>query len=203
MTKVRTACRKIMLSVFIFLLGLGVLLGTIGNLAHKSYSAALLLGILLLIGVFFLRTRLNTFSEHVNSAKPIIPAAALTVVCLLANGAWVLCFRPEQAPDYRTFYQAAVDLSNGLHPQLRDYLAMFPHILGYSCFLAPFLRLFGAVPLTAYVLNVCLCTLSGLLLFRLALRFGSELLQLVRKQLSVVQALGHDDGEFVAARTIA
>ena len=125
MTKVRTACRKIMLSVFIFLLGLGVLLGTIGNLAHKSYSAALLLGILLLIGVFFLRTRLNTFSEHVNSAKPIIPAAVLTVVCLLANGAWVLCFRPEQAPDYRTFYQAAVDLQTGFTPNCGIILPCF------------------------------------------------------------------------------
>ena len=171
MTKVRTACRKIMLSLFIFLLGLGVLLGTIGNLAHKSYPAALLLGILLLIVVFFLRTRLNTFFERMNSAKPIIPAAVLTVVCLLVNGVWVLCFHPEQAPDYRTFYQAAVDLSNGLHPQLRDYLAMFPHILGYSAFLSIFLKLFGQSLMTVAALNVFLTTVSGLAIFILCRRW--------------------------------
>ncbi len=171
MTKLITAFRKIMLSLFILLLGLGVLLGTLGNMQHKSYLAALLMGILLLAGVFFLRKRLNIFLEQLNKQEPIKPAAVLTVVCLLVNGIWVLCFHPEQAPDYRTFFQAAMDLSNGLHPQLRDYLALFPHILGYSAFLSLFLKFFGQSLMTAAILNVFLTTVSGLLIFILCCRW--------------------------------
>ena len=171
MTIIRPCFRKLMLSLFILLLTLGIFLGTVGKLPHKSYLAALLLAMLFLAFGFVLRNRLTLFFERINKTKPVKPAVVLTLVCLFVNGLWVLYFRPEQAPDYRTFFQTALDLSNGIHPQLRDYLAMFPHILGYSAFLSIFLRLFGQSLITAAVLNVFLTTVSGLLIFCLCCRW--------------------------------
>ena len=90
------------------------------------------------------------------------------------NLAWVLFFRLEPRGDYATFRLTAEGLAAGETPLNHVYVALFPHILGYSTFLSLFMRLFGDSPLVAPVLNVCLTTLSGFFLYRLTLRWRGE-----------------------------
>ncbi|MCR5137845.1 MAG: hypothetical protein K6C12_12300 [Oscillospiraceae bacterium] len=159
------------LTLFSFLMILGVALGTFGNFRHRSYTLALMISAALTGCLFLCRRGLEKACRRLEEIPAWKTALVLAGLCLLLNGAWVLLFRPEQAPDYQTFYQAAVDLSEGQHPQNRAYIAMFPHILGYASFLSVFLRLFGRSLMTAAAVNVALTTLSGLILFTLCLKW--------------------------------
>ena len=90
------------------------------------------------------------------------------------NLAWVLLVPLEPAGDYKTFWLTAVDLARGEPLALAAYVALFPHILGYSSFLSLFLRLFGTSPLVPPILNVLLTTASGALIYHLCLRWRDE-----------------------------
>ena len=152
------------------LLLLGMLLGTVGNLSHKSYLAAFLAAGLL-TGIFLLsREKPMLFEDSIEQYCPLATCLLLAVLCLLLNGIWVFVFHPVQAPDYQTFFQAASDLANGRPLSGKDYIAMFPHILGYAAFLSVFLRLFGESVMTAALVNVVLTTMSGIVLFLLCLK---------------------------------
>ena len=166
---IRTLFKRIILLTAAVLLCIGLGVGTLGNLSHKSYLAALIIAILMAASMSWIvkhhpdaLTALNRFSA------PAV-CAAVTVLCLLLNGIWVLCFRPVQAPDYRTFYEAALNLSEGTQLVNQDYISMFPHILGYAVFLSIFLRAFGQNILTAAILNVLLTGASGVLIYVLTL----------------------------------
>ena len=51
----RLVFRRVVLGISSLLIGLGVLLGTLGNLSHKSYLAALLAAVLLAGGLLLIR----------------------------------------------------------------------------------------------------------------------------------------------------
>ena len=97
-----------------------------------------------------------------------MPAA----LCSLPAGKrfFALLFRPIQAADYRTFFQVAKDLSLGVHPGMKDYVAMFPYTLGYASSLSLFLKLFGQDLAVAVAMNVAFTTVSGIILFLMVLQ---------------------------------
>ena len=166
--------RRMILAIAVCIILLGILLGTIGNFSHKSYVVSLLTAALI-AGVLFWsqkkKQKLTVFFEQQNPAKG---CALLSLFCLILNGIWVLVFHPVQAPDYQTFFQAATDLANGEALLGKDYIAMFPHILGYAAFLSIFFRLFSANVLTATLVNVALTTVSGIILYLLSLKFSGK-----------------------------
>ena len=166
--------RRTVLFLFALFLALSVVLGTVGNFSHKSYVTELLIAAGMVLIAWRIRRKRNRSFLFADEKSAVRTAAVLTICCLVLNGAWVLLFRPVQAADYQTFWQAAVDLSEGNHPQAVDYLAMFPHILGYSTFLSFFLKVFGQHVLVAALLNVVLTCISGLLIFRLARSWISD-----------------------------
>ena len=67
----------------------------------------------------------------------------LTLLCLAVKGAWVFLVRVTPSGDYATFWGYANALAR--QPVLEDgrYMALFPHIFGYSSFLSWFIRLLG------------------------------------------------------------
>ena len=163
----RKTFRRLVLFLFTLLLILSIFLGTFGNLDHPSYVAELLIAAVLLLSVCCVY-RHRAFPSVFTDEKSVMYAEViLTILCLILHVAFALLFRPVQAADYQTFWQAAVDLSAGKQPQAKDYLAMFPHILGYSTFLSLFLRVFGPHILVAAVVNAGLTCVSGLLIFLL------------------------------------
>ena len=152
------------------LLILPVGMQSIGNPSHKSYLLALLVSCVLFTLIWFSRKMWKGLRDRMNGGNAVLQGVILSILCLLVNGGFAFFFRPVQAADYRTFFQVAKDLSLGIHPGMKDYVAMFPHILGYASFLSLFLKLFGQSLAVAVGVNVVLTTLSGIILFYLVYR---------------------------------
>lgn len=166
----REILRKIVLVFFLTLILVPVLLCTVGNLAHKSYLLAFCSSCALALLLWENRNLFSRLRSRVNRWNPMVIGVVLSLLCLLINGVFAYLFRPVQAADYRTLFQVARDLAAGNHPGMKDYVAMFPHILGYSSFLSIFLRAFGPNLSVAVAVNVILTTVSGFILFRLLCR---------------------------------
>lgn len=166
---IRTLFKRIILLTAAVLLCIGLGVGTLGNLSHKSYLAALIIAILMAVSLTWIIKNHPGVLTVFDRFSPPTVCAAVTVLCLLLNGLWVFCFQPVQAPDYRTFYEAALNLSEGNQLVNQDYISMFPHILGYAAFLSIFLLAFGQNILTAAILNVLLTGASGVLIYVLTL----------------------------------
>ena len=158
----------------ILLISLGVLLGTVGNLSHKSYLAALLVAGLMAGTMFRLYKKYPHCTIFPEKESALVMCVILSSFCLFLNGVWVFSFHPVQAADYRTFFTAASDLANDRPLSGADYIAMFPHILGYSVFLSGFFRLFGENLMTAALVNVILTTLTGVILYMLCLKYNGQ-----------------------------
>ena len=169
MEKVSRWLSAAMLIIFILLFGLGLLLG-VCRPDHLSYPAAFVGGILFL-GLFVLWQRRGEVPSLWQKLGERRSLALLLALCFLLNLTWVLSFRLEPTVDFATFWSTARALAGEDVAMLKEYVALFPHILGYSAFLSLFLRLFGSGPLVAPVVNVCLTTLSGFFLFRLTRRW--------------------------------
>ena len=170
----RTVLQRIVLSIIIALFSISIIIKTFANFAHKSYVFAFILALGLVLVFCFLNIRNPKSFLTLWHVQPVVMCAILSLVCLAVNGAWVIAFHPLQAPDYQTFLKAAVDMANGMHPSAKDYIALFPHILGYSSFLSLFFRVFGqSVEIAAFV-NIALTTCSGILIYSLSLRHAGQ-----------------------------
>ena len=170
----RTVLKRIILTIAAVLFCIGIGAGTVGNLSHRSYLIAFLIAIFLAVLSLLFWKRFPGASASLDRFEPAVICILISTVCLLLNGAWVFCFHPVQAPDYRTFYEAAVNLSEGVELANKDYIAMFPHILGYSAFLSLFLRLLGKSIMTAAVVNVLLTAGSCVLIYMLSLHWTGK-----------------------------
>ena len=159
-----------MLALLLLLVDLSVLLGTLGNLQHRSYVFALGVGLLLAVGAFWLSRRQVSVFERWGVKRT---GWILALGCFGVNLLWVLLVKVPIFGDSRVFWQTALALAADEPVEHPAYLALFPHILGYSSALSLVLRVFGGERMAAFVLNVCLCTLSGLFLYRIALRYAS------------------------------
>ena len=172
----RPFCKKVVLLISFLLLGAGIAVWILGNLEHRSYLAAFVLAVVLTVLLFVWRKQHNN-KRQCSIPKlyhPVAICAVLSIICLLLNGVWVLMFHPMQAPDYQTFFQATCDLAEGLPLSGKDYLSLFPHILGYAAFLSMFLHIFGESILIAAIVNVLLTTGTGILIYVLSLRWTGE-----------------------------
>ena len=161
---------KAFLIGFALLYALALLLGACRP-AHLSYPAAFAVAVgLTALWAFHQRTvrRRPSLWQRLGDGKT---CAVLLLFCFLVNLAAVLALRVEPTVDFATFWLTACHLARGEELSNAAYLALFPHILGYSRALGRVLRVFGTGELTAPLFNVCLTTLSGFFLFRLARRF--------------------------------
>ena len=161
---------RIMLGIYMLLLGLGVLLGTLGKLANPSYILEFLAAAAFFLCLWFFRDKLGKFLENVHLRGTFITGLILSFFCLLLNLAWVLVFQIEPTVDFQTFYDTALAIARDERVDML-YLGLFPHILGYSTFLGLMMRLFGQSALLAPVLNVVLTLISGLCIYILCLRW--------------------------------
>lgn len=109
----------------------------------------------------------------------------LLVVCFAVKLGVVLLCPVEPVSDYRTFYDFAVDLSQGGQTENR-YVALFPHIFGYSWFLSLFFRVLGPSVRLAVVLNVVLTTVSMGLIYYICSVLGGRRMALVASVLWIL-----------------
>lgn len=163
MERVSTVLGRIMLGILFAVMAAAMLTAVQTGLESRSYLLAMALGA---AGALLLRRGRGrlTAPQRPDAAKT---AAWLTVLCFAVQLAWVLVIRIEPFSDYETYWQCACALAFDRPIASTEYIAVYPHILGYATFLSFFLRLFGEHVLVGAVLNAVLTSLSGLILYRL------------------------------------
>lgn len=158
------------LAVFAFLLVAALLLATIFRLGHKSYFLALIVALAMAAFVIWAekRSRMRLESEDNHSVRI---GGLLALLCLLMNAPAVL-LNNRFIGDYRFFWDTACQLATDtpFPEESKIYLALFPHILGYSSVLSVFLRIFGQNPVVVKMLNLALTVFSEVFLYCLCLR---------------------------------
>lgn len=165
LTGAATILTRIMLALALALLGAALLLGARQNgETAKAFGLAVLAAAVLWKGLPWLSRRLAVLGA-------VRVWIILTALCLVLKEAWVVLVRVPLSGDYATFWGYANWLAK--LPVLNNgrYMALFPHIFGYSSFLSWFIRIFGSGELLAQWLNVALTALSGSFLFLLAKRW--------------------------------
>lgn len=172
MEKISGILRQIMLSILIGTLALALVLACFRGLESPSYLAALALGVLAALTFLLLKKRSGLFGRMealcLHWGKKNC-AAAVVLLCFVTGLAWILLVPIEPFSDYLTYWDCAVSLAYGREIYSTEYVAMYPHILGYASFLAPFIRIFGAHVLVGTLLGLLLSCLSALLIFALCL----------------------------------
>ena len=83
------------------------------------------------------RSEAPTLAERLGVGKT---ALILTALCLVLSLAAALPLRLEPEVDAYTYWITALALSRGEPIPNPEFVAMFPHIMGYAAFLAPLLR---------------------------------------------------------------
>lgn len=101
-------------------------------------------------------------------------ALILAAICFVVKLVAVLRWRVEPAADYATFATTAADLARDGSISLHRYVALFPHIYGYSAFLSVFYRVFGTGQLVAPIVNAGLSALIAALLYLLIRRYSGK-----------------------------
>ncbi|MEA5151207.1 MAG: hypothetical protein VB039_01205 [Oscillospiraceae bacterium] len=170
--RISAVLKKIMICIFLLLVLFGMLAGVYKGLEHKSYLVAFAAAAVVAGGYLLLARKAEKRAFAIEHMGAVKTGAWLTAICLAVNFAWVLLVRVEPTVDYATFWITAKQLGSSQPLSLAEYIAMFPHILGYSTFLGLFVRLFGASSMLAPALNVVLTTASGLIIYSLCLDRG-------------------------------
>lgn len=160
--------RQIMLAILMSILALALALACLRGLQSPSYLAALALGLLAALAFLLLRGRSRLYRRFESFCARLGPArcaAAVVLLCFVTGLCWILLVPIEPFSDYQTYWDCAVSLAYGREIYSTEYVAMYPHILGYASFLAPFVRVFGASVLMGTLLGLLLSCLSALLIF--------------------------------------
>ncbi len=163
------------LALFLFLLGtLYILICGIASAGEGQEYPFLISGILMmvlacaLVGSHFAavvgaRMELESWAEHNPTVWKAVEAA---LVCLILAGSfalrvWVIKAMPMTPQlDYKTYYEIAQLLNRGTLLEegkgYCDYVAIFPHVLGYSAVLAALFRIFGESVFVGQMFNIVL-----------------------------------------------
>lgn len=164
--------RRIMLTILMIIVALALALAGFRGLESPSYPAALALGVLTALAFLLLKRRgglYRRFEALCARYGKVRCGAAVLLLCFVTGLVWILLVPIEPFSDYKTYWDCAVSLACGQEIYSTEYVAMYPHILGYASFLAPFIRVFGAHVLLGTLLGLLLSCLSALLIFAICL----------------------------------
>lgn len=157
-----------------FLLCLIIIINAFLESAKDQIFNYTLVSTLILIGLFFsfavLVTRKKLFLRL--SHRPVL--IYLIAVCILVKLLFVTFNPIEPSVDYATFYNIADKLSHNFQISQSRYVALFPHVFGYSSFLSIFFYIFGSNKLIPPILNAALSTVSMILIYYIAKNLISE-----------------------------
>ena len=133
----------------------------------SDFLVGILMGVILFC---FLLPAVANLLLRLRGTAPVL----LIILCLHREAVFGLlrCGSPSRG-DYAVFWGYANALSQQAVLSGGRYMALFPHIFGYSQVLSLFLALFGSHPWLPPLLNVLLSVCSGYFLFRLCLQWLS------------------------------
>lgn len=154
-----------MLAIFLAVCAAALVLGVTQG---KAYLLAFALALACVFAALWILRPLCRLAAGLGAVRMWI---ALTILCLVVKGVWVLLVRVPVSGDYAVFWGYAQSLAQSETIDGGRYMALFPHIFGYSSFLSWFIRVLGPQPMLAQTLNVALSVCSGSLLFWLGERW--------------------------------
>lgn len=116
--------------------------------------------------------------KWVNIIEAIIVIVILSIAVII-RVVVINTFPMEPTSDYKTYYEIAVFLKDGTLQTLGkgycDYIAMFPHVIGYCYILKTAFVWFGTSVLVGQYLNVFFAVTSVYFLYRIARKLGGRL----------------------------
>ncbi|WP_164473205.1 glycosyltransferase family 39 protein [Clostridium sp. E02] len=139
------------------------------------------------VGVHFLAllsARLGIARKLSEREKLMAGIEACYVILVLAAAfilryAVILKFPMEPASDYKTYYEIAEMLKNGTLQDKGEgycnYIAMFPHIIGYCYILKQVFVLFGTSVFHGQIANILFSVGTVFLIYRIGRRLGGRL----------------------------
>lgn len=139
-------------------------------LNEKELLKPLVFGFVLAL---FIHYTVLFISCRTKKISPLMLCTALSVLCIGVKFSWIYMVRIEPLADYETYFNYAKALSESFFAPDR-YVALFPHIFGYSWFLSLFIKIFGAGELLAPVINAVMSCISGIIIFRIMYRIKNE-----------------------------
>ena len=150
---------------------MALLLAVNEGVESPSYLAALAAGAFAAGLLLWLRKRkwaFGSFGRLCGRLGVVRCAAVTTGLCFALGLIWIVLVPIEPFSDYKTYWDCAVSIARGEPVYSTEYVAMYPHILGYASFLALFIEIFGEHVLVGVLLGLILSCLSGLLIFSIA-----------------------------------
>ena len=157
--------QRLLLTAF-FILAVSAL--AVGISQVERYLQAFALA---LLGLFLYTALCVPAAKRLEHLGPLRLWLLLTILCVAIKVFWIWRVRVPLAGDYSVFWGYANALSERTTVYGGRYMALFPHIFGYTDFLSWFIRLSGPQPMLAPVLNVLLTVCSGSFLYHLCLRW--------------------------------
>lgn len=157
--------QRLLLTAF-FILAVSAL--AVGISQGERYLQAFALA---LLGLFLYTALCVPAAKRLEHLGPLRLWLLLTILCVAIKVFWIWRVRVPLAGDYSVFWGYANALSERTTVYGGRYMALFPHIFGYTDFLSWFIRLSGPQPMLAPVLNVLLTVCSGSFLYHLCLRW--------------------------------
>lgn len=153
------ALNLIMVIIFALIIAMGPVFNILEN---KEFFNSFIYALILALGISCLLPRFK-----LKKTRALTICIILSVLCFMVKFSWVYLVRIVPLADYETYFNYAKVLSeNFLAPD--RYVALFPHIFGYSWFLSLFMKIFGTGELLVPLINVILSVISGVLIFRIS-----------------------------------
>ena len=168
MERVSAYLGRIMLSILIVITALALVLAGAEGTESPSYLAALTAGAAAAALLLWLKKKdwaFGSFGRLCRRLGAVNCAVIITGLCFLLGRIWIVLVPVELFSDYKTYWDCAVSIARGQEVYSTEYVAMYPHILGYASFLALFIGVFGEHVLVGVLLGLLLSCLSGLLIF--------------------------------------
>ena len=175
MERVSACLGRIMLSILIFISTVALALAAAEGMESPSYMAALAVGAAAACTLLVLRKKTKlfaAFSGLCSRLGALRCAVIISVLCFALGLAWIILVPIEPFSDYKTYWDCGISIAKGQEIYSTEYVAMYPHILGYSSFLALFIWVFGENVLVGVLVGLVLSCLSGLLIYSVVLDFA-------------------------------
>ena len=157
--------QRLLLTAF-FILAVSAL--AVGISQGERYLQAFALA---LLGLFLYTALCVPAAKRLEHLGPLRLWLLLTILCVAIKVFWIWRVRVPLAGDYSVFWGYANALSERTTVYGGRYMALFPHIFGYSSFLSWFVKVWGTSPMLGPVLNLLLTICSGSIIFRLCMRW--------------------------------
>ena len=138
---------------------------------HRNISRILLFLSVLLLFVSFLFI-LSKFLQKTPSTKRLF---ILCILCFCLKLLGISFFHPTPVADYNTYFTFGKALSESYTITNNPlYIALFPHVFGYSHFLSIIFKITGVNTWSPVFINVILSVVSMIFIYYIALDFGGS-----------------------------